>query len=171
MDTRKFLESISFFSETLSSPELDVLADYARRVEFDPGSALIREGDLSDSMFVIVSGNVTVSVHDMENSRAVATLGPGQLAGEMALMTGAPRTATVAAETPVVALEIERPAVESLLSANPTLWIGLAAMLAKRQQELDALYGPELPSLFGPLRANFAKLIQAHFPKSTHRDV
>ena len=171
MDTRKFLRSISFFSEALSSPELDVLADYARSVEFDPGSALIREGDLSDSMFVIVSGKVTVSVHDMGESRSVATLGPGELVGEMALMTGAPRTATVAAQTPVVALEIGRSAVESLLSANPTLWIGLAAMLAKRQQQLDSLYGPELWSLFGPLRANFAKLIQTHFPKLSHRDV
>ena len=170
MDTRKFLGSISFFSDAMSSPELDVLADYARSVQFDPGSALIRERELGDLMFVLVSGKVTVSVTDERESRSVATLGPGQLVGEMALMTGAPRAATVVAETPVVALEIERSAVELLLSANPTLWIGLAAMLEKRQQELDSLYGPELWSLFGPLRANFAKLIQAHFPKLAHRD-
>ena len=163
METREFLGSIPFFAEVLSGAELDALAAAARRVEFDRGTNLIEERDLGESMFVIVQGTVTVSIRDSGKDRQAATLRAGDLVGEMSLLTGAPRAATVAAQSPVVAIEIGRDAIAPLLTAEPALFDRFAAMLEKRQIELDKLYGQGLWFFYGPPRANLAHIIRTYF--------
>ena len=163
METREFLGSVPFFAEVLSGAELDALAAGTRYVEFDQGSNLIRERDIGDSMYVIAQGTVAVSIHDSGKDRSVATLRAGDLVGEMSLLTGAPRAATVTAQAPVVAIEIGRSAIEPLLTAEPALFDRFAAMLEKRQIELDKLYGAGLWLFYGPPRANLATVIRTYF--------
>jgi CRP-like cAMP-binding protein len=163
VETREFLASIPFFTEVLNGTELDALAAAARRVEFDQGATIIRERDAGDSMFAIVQGTITVSIHDSGKDRLVATLHAGDLVGEMSLLTGAPRAATVAAQSPVVAVEIGRDAIAPLLTAEPALFDRFAAMLEKRQIELDKLYGQGLWLFYGPPRANLAHIIRTYF--------
>lgn len=171
MDTREFLGTVPFFAGVLNGTELDALAAAARHVEFDQGSALIRERDLGDSMFAIMQGTVTVSIHDSGKDRLVATLHAGDLVGEMSLLTGAPRAATVAAQSPVVAVEIGRGAIEPLLTAEPALFDRFAAMLEKRQVELDKLYGKGMWFFYGPPRANLAQVIRTYFAGLPKRDL
>jgi CRP-like cAMP-binding protein len=169
VESREFLGSIPFFAGVLSGPELDKLAAGARRVDFDQGTTILREGDGGDSMFAIAEGSVTVSIHDSGKDRLVATLRAGDLFGEMSLLTGAPRAATVAAQSPVVAIEIGRDAIAPLLTAEPALFDRFATMLEKRQVELDKLYGQGLWLFYGPPRANLAHIIRTYFaglPKS-----
>lgn len=163
METRKFLGSIPFFAEVLSRAELDTLAAAARRVEFDQGTTILRERDIGDSMFAIMDGSVAVSIRDSGKDRRVATLRAGDLFGEMSLLTGAPRAATVAAQSPVAAIEIDREAIAPLLTAEPALFDRFAAMLEKRQIELDKLYGQGLWFFYGPPRANLATVIRTYF--------
>ena len=163
MEARDFLATIPFFAEVLTGEELDALAEGARRVTFDIGAALIRERDPSDTLFVILEGSVTVSIEKSRGDQVAATLPAGELVGEMSLLTGAPRAATVTAETPVVALEIDRAAILPLFRAEPTLFTRFAAMLEKRQTELDKLYGSSFWLRFSPPRTNLASVIRSHF--------
>src|SRR5262245_59052231 len=105
---RVVLASIPFFAEVLDGEEIDILGGSIAPLSFAAGEVIIREEDGGDSMFVIVSGEVNVSVVDGDVARSVARLGPGDVVGEMSLMTGARRSATVTAATPVTVLEVTK---------------------------------------------------------------
>jgi len=121
------------------------------------------EGDPSDTMYVLTQGTVSVSISDKGEDRFVATLGSGEIVGEMSLLTGAPRAATVMADEPVAAIEIDRAAIRPLLLAEPILFDRFAAVLQRRQTELDRIYGPGLWPLYGLPRANLATIIRTYF--------
>jgi CRP-like cAMP-binding protein len=162
MEPRQILSSVPFFSETLSPAELDTLAADLRMVEFGGGAALIREHDTTDSLFIVATGQVSVSISDRGGDRQVAVLGPGEIVGEMSLLTGAPRAATVTAVVPTTTLEVSKSAMRRLLASSPDLFSRLADMLHKRQIELDKLYGSGFWERLAPRRKNMAALIRDH---------
>ncbi len=82
--------------ERLPMTALERLAESMRAVEYEPGRDIVREGEKGDSYLIIGSGRVEVSVV----GHRVAELGPGQAFGEIALLRGVPRTATVRAIDP-----------------------------------------------------------------------
>lgn len=169
MDARRFLGSVSFFADTLTADELDALAVGARDVQFDRGATIIREHDAGDSLFVVVQGAVAVSIRDAGMDRSVATLRDGEIFGEMSLLTGAARAATVLAQTPVIALEVDHSALRPLLSAEPLLSERFATMLEKRRVELDQLYGPGLWPFLGRKSRDFALSIRSYFDVAADR--
>jgi CRP-like cAMP-binding protein len=127
------------FLEALTSEQLDRLASQARIVPYPVGGAVVRQGDEGDSLFLVAEGRVEVSVHPPGGGpeRRLATLGPGDYFGEMSLLTGAPRSATIRAveETGLVVLHKE--ALRPLLVADPTVLERLSKTLARRQAERD----------------------------------
>ncbi len=163
MNAREVLGSIPFFSEVLTSAELDTLADNAYELNVAPGGAIIRESDVGSSMIVITDGSVSVSVSEQNGPSNVATLGKGDFVGEMSLMTGAPRAATVTAETPVTALEIDRSAVQPLLANNPGLFDRFAEVLEKRRATLDDIHGPGKWPFSKPRHDDLAIVIRTYF--------
>lgn len=146
MDPRDVIASVPFFAETLDPAQIDALAASARRVDFDRAEALMREGDRGESLFVIFSGDVNVSIAG--RPQTVATLAAGDVVGEMSLLTGAPRTATVTAVRPVVALEIRKDDLEPLLVMSPELFERFAKVVERRRTELDRAYGPSFAQLY-----------------------
>lgn len=163
MKPREFLGTIPFFAEVLDASELDGLAVGARRAEFDRGDVLIKEDERGESMFALVGGEVEVSVRDSGKIRHVATLYPGQIVGEMSLLTGARRSATVTALSPVVALEISKAALKPIVIANHDLYDKFAGMVSRRQAELDKLYGSGFLSLFTSPREQLSATIRSFF--------
>ena len=141
MKDHDVLKRIPFFAEILDDQSLDQLAEAATRTEFDHGTVVIREGDAGESMFVIAKGALAVSIRDGGKDRRVATLRDGDLVGEMSLLTGAARSATVTALRPTVTLEITRDALAPILKASPELAIQFSAMVLRRSAELEDLYG------------------------------
>jgi len=133
MDPRELLGMIAFFSEALNGDEIFALASGAERRTFNPGEAMVREGEPGESMFVIESGQVAVKV----GSETVTDLFAGDFLGEMSLLTGAPRNATVTAVEPVAAYEIRKHVLAPVLAGSPTLVERLAETMEKRQIELD----------------------------------
>ena len=162
---RVVLASIPFFAEVLDGEEIDILGGRVAPLSFPAGEVLIREDDSGDSLFVIVSGEVDVSVGggDSGAARWLARLGPDDIVGEMSLMTGARRSATVTAATPVIAFEVTKAAIEPILNAAPALVERFAAVLERRQAELDRLYGQGKWSLFGLTRRDLVMAMQAFF--------
>jgi len=110
------LRRIEIFSD-LSMPELVRVRNAAREVEVAEGEPIVREGDNSDGLFVLVEGSVRVQRHGL----SVADLGAGHHFGEMALLNQRPRTATVVARTRCRLLALEREAVFQLMRHDPLL--------------------------------------------------
>ncbi|HMN86137.1 MAG TPA: cyclic nucleotide-binding domain-containing protein [Bauldia sp.] len=136
MDALKALGSAGFFRDVLDASALERLAGAARPVTFAKGAPLMRQGEIGASLFLIESGKVAVSVHEPGGARKLARLGPGDIVGEMSLLTGARRSATVTAEGKVAAFEIGKLAMEPILAAAPGLVDRFAAMMEQRQGEL-----------------------------------
>jgi len=90
--------------ELLSGVELEVLAELSRPRRFEPGQEIFREGDLGDSLFVLVEGQVEVARHGQ--AAALAVLEAPAAFGEMALVDREHRSATVRARTAVLALQL-----------------------------------------------------------------
>lgn len=163
MDIRGFLQDAPLFSEALGPGDLDALAAAAKVVAFEPGAVVIRERDSGDSMFVVVSGKLSVAIDHQGSDKEVATLEPGQVFGEMSLLTGVPRLATVTAVEPVEAIEVTKAAMKPVLTASPELYDRLAEVLYKRQGELDRIYDPVFWRRYGGARQNVASLMRSYF--------
>lgn len=163
MDAREVLQSVPFFSEVLGSDELDALAANAYELTGEPGATLIRQGDVGSSLIIVVNGTVTVTVGDTAKDRRIATLGVGEIVGEMSLLTGAPRTATVTADGAITALEIDRSAMQPLLARNPDLFDRFADVLEKRRAELDKIYGSGVWPFSEPAHSDLAIVIRTYF--------
>ena len=111
-----------------SRKDLQHIGQIADEVDLQAGKVLIREGERGREFFVLVSGEVEVR----RKGRKIATLGPGSFFGEMALLSKAPRAATVTAVTPIDVLVISDRAFLGLLDKMPELWLKVARALAER---------------------------------------
>jgi MFS family permease len=99
----ELLRGVSLLS-LLPEPTLNRLAQALVRLEVAPGDVVIREGEAGDRFYVIESGSVEVT----KEGRHVASLGPGDFVGEIALLRDVPRVATVTATTAVVLQALDR---------------------------------------------------------------
>jgi MFS family permease len=99
----ELLRSVSLLS-SLPEPVLDRLARALVRVEYGEGDVVMREGDHGDRFYVVESGGLTVS----KDGRFIASLGPGDFVGEIALLRDVPRTASVTATAPTVLQALDR---------------------------------------------------------------
>jgi CRP-like cAMP-binding protein len=162
MDIRGFLQTIPFFADTLDPSHLDALAAGARVEDYDAGTTIIREQDGGDSMFVIVSGSLSVAIEHGGGKRQVATLNPGQFFGEMSLLTGIPRLATVTANDRVTLVEITKATMKPILAASPALYDRIATVLQARQSELDQIYDPAFWRRYGGARQNLAAVMRSY---------
>jgi len=135
-EVRAALAHASIFADVLDEAQSKELARRCRPVIFQRGMDLMRQNDPGESMFIILEGAARVSVLGPNNDpREVAVSAAGDTAGEMSLMTGAPRNATVTALTRVRALEVTKEPVEALLKKSPELLQRFSHVLAKREQE------------------------------------
>ena len=134
------LGGTKFFDQVLDAAAIDALHAASRRVTFPRGAVLMRQGEPGESMFTIVSGKVTVSVQERDGTHKVAELGPDDYVGEMSLLTGEPRTATVTARSKVVALETPKAALRPILAEAPHLARQFADMVKERHAELAQLH-------------------------------
>lgn len=128
----------------LSDEQLDALMPRGRVVHFGKDEKLIRQGDIGDSMFILVEGEANVVFERNGSTKFVASLGPGDCFGEMSLLTGERRSATVVANTDCEVVEIARPVLAKSLKQNPELLKELSQLLAKRQMENDGALAAEI---------------------------
>jgi CRP-like cAMP-binding protein len=120
----------------LSHEERRHVAAGARLRRFGEGETIVREGDATSSMFLIAAGRAAVSVHGAlaGDSRKVAVLEPGVAFGEISLLTGEPRTATVRALTEATLVEIDKATLAPILEANPSLVAELDRIIVERRR-------------------------------------
>ncbi|MCR4281614.1 MAG: cyclic nucleotide-binding domain-containing protein [Bauldia sp.] len=161
MDPHAVLRSTPFFAEVLDAAELGMLATHAHFVSFAKGATPIEEDGPGHAMFVIASGEATVTVTGED--KPVATLRAGDIFGEMSLLTGARRSATVTAATPLETVEISKQALAHVLEHSPDLVDRFVAMLSRRQRQLDHLAGGNAWGMLRPGRGELAAMIRSFF--------
>jgi CRP-like cAMP-binding protein len=116
--------------EACSQAELARIAAITVEVDVPEDEVLIREGAQGDDFFVLVKGSADVLKGSRQ--RRVATLGAGDFAGEIALLTNAPRTATVRTTSPVTTLRATRKGFTALLETSPKIQRKVLKALADR---------------------------------------
>jgi CRP-like cAMP-binding protein/small-conductance mechanosensitive channel len=134
----KTLRRVELFSQ-LNDAELKALAERLRYSPFAKGNVIARQGDeKSHWLYIIINGEAEVYV-DLPNGkrRTVSALSRGNFFGEMGLLTGAPRSASVIARTDVECYRIDKEVVEELLQARPSIADEISHILVKRRAELD----------------------------------
>jgi len=117
------------------------VADGAKERRFAAGETVVREGDRGSSMFVVEAGRLGVSAHgSVGQSQRLAVLEPGAAFGEISLLTGDPRTATVRALTEATLVEIDKATLSPILRENPSI-VGMLelTMQERRKRAADAL--------------------------------
>jgi CRP-like cAMP-binding protein len=126
------LAQVPLFS-ALSKKELQLVARRAEDVKVDAGRILVSEGSTGSEFFVIIDGTATVSRH----GRKVATLGPGDAFGELALLDKAPRNATVTAQTEMELVVLGQREFGGLIDEVPGFARKLLTGMSKRMRESD----------------------------------
>lgn len=137
------LERLDLFRNA-SRPSLEALARAAEAVTVPAGAVLMAEGDQADAFYVLTDGQVDVSAVGEAGAAPVhlRTLGPGSYVGEIGLLAGTPRTATVTAQTPCTLLRIRGgDFLDALtrLSASPSLLEGAQTRLSLSHPSSRAL--------------------------------
>ena len=132
------LKKVDLFSG-LTAKLQRALADQLEFMPFAVGEAVTREGEKDDGLFMIVEGHALVRIgKDHETPKEVARLGPGQFFGEMSLMTGEARTASVIAATELLCYRMNKSAFQQILEETPMIADQVAEVLAKRKTALSA---------------------------------
>jgi CRP-like cAMP-binding protein len=115
------------------------LADRLAHTPFAAGESVTREGEHDDGLYMIVAGTAVVTIAANGTTREVARLTAGQFFGEMSLMTGEARTATIVATTDMSCYRIDKAAFELVLRELPQLADQIAEVLVARRSALTAV--------------------------------
>jgi CRP/FNR family transcriptional regulator, cyclic AMP receptor protein len=126
------------FLTQLDETDRAALTQRARTRRWPAGASLFLEGELSSSVLVVVSGRVKVfSLTEHGEEIVLAVRGPGALLGDMSAVDGAPRSASVAALEPVVALVVPTPAFIDYLTSRGTAAMVLIRLITHRLRDAD----------------------------------
>jgi type IV pilus assembly protein PilB len=145
----QFLKNVKLFAE-LGPDSLAKLGSCLKTAEFPPAEVIVREGAPGVSMYILKSGLVEVRKKDPATGIdfLVAQLSQGAAVGEMSLLTGKPRSATVTTVQPTVVFTLTRADFRNLLTQHPEISLGLARILAERLEDATKQVGIEYVNLF-----------------------
>jgi CRP/FNR family transcriptional regulator, cyclic AMP receptor protein len=119
--------------EGLSRRHLKQIAEHADEISFREREVIVEADRPGGSFFVIVEGGVRV----VRGDRTIARAGPGDFFGEISLLDGGPRTASVIAETPVVAIRLFKGAFDKVVREEPRVAGKILAVVARRLREAE----------------------------------
>lgn len=148
----EILARVDLFSRLSGDQRRDIAAATAVR-RYGSGESIVRQGAPGESMFVVCTGTVAVLVDP--GAREVATIGAGGYFGEMSVLSGEPRSATVVARGDASVLELNASVFRTLAAADPQAVedIGLAAV--SRRMELDQAREAAASTAVGAVPATF----------------
>jgi CRP-like cAMP-binding protein len=123
----EYLRRVPLFRD-LDSDELDSVGAVVTDLRFDAGDVLIRQGAAAHEMFIVTTGNLEVS----RDGQHIADLGPGDFAGEMAVLARTQRNSTVTAKTDVEVLHIDGRSLQALFADVPQIAVKMLPVVASR---------------------------------------
>jgi CRP-like cAMP-binding protein len=109
------------FLSSLPEDEVKQITGSLKAQSFLQGQKVVEEGDFGDSIFIIISGKAKVVAHILGNEIELATLSAGDVFGEVAFLTGRPRTASVIADDELTVMEFNRLILEEIFEKYPEI--------------------------------------------------
>jgi type IV pilus assembly protein PilB len=145
----QFLKNVKLFAE-LNPESLVKLGSCLKTADFPPAEVIVREGAPGVSMYIVKAGMVEVRKKDPVTGIdfLVAQLSAGAAVGEMSLLTGKPRSATVTTVQATTVFTLTRADFRNLLTQHPEISLGLARILAERLEDATKQVGIEYVNLF-----------------------
>ncbi len=133
------LRGVDIF-QSLNDEEVRTLAGRLKATPFARGEALTRQGAPDDWLYIVYGGEADVRLHASggEAFQSVARLKAGAFLGEMSLMTGEPRSATVVAMTDMGCYRLDRQDFRDILAHRPQIAEAISSVLARRKLELES---------------------------------
>jgi len=130
-----YLKAVDIFADT---PDylLAAVARITDEVELGPDETFIDEGEISDSMYIVVDGEVRVH----SQGQTILTRGQGEVVGELALLDPEPRSASVTSVGEVLLFRIEKLPFDEVMADRPEISQGVIRMLSKRLREQGRLF-------------------------------
>jgi CRP-like cAMP-binding protein len=161
------LQQVPLFG-SLNNDELFEIAEQLKYTPFVQGDIMMRQGEIAHWLYIMVKGIADVFLELPDGSRRlINTLHDGSFLGEMGLMTGDPRSATVIAQSQVIAYRLDKTTFQKILSNRPELAVEISNMLVSRrfsiddiQQQLDK---ESLDRLMSLQQKNFLEQIRSFF--------
>ncbi len=137
---REQLKAIPLFA-SCSKKELSLLAGIVEEVAFSAGDALCEEGEKGLGLYVVLEGETQVRI----GGKKRRDMGPGAFFGEIALLDGGPRSATIMAKTDVTALHIPAWSFNATLKSEPSLALPMLKEVCRRIRASDSEKVPVTP--------------------------
>jgi HEAT repeat protein len=128
-----FLKGMELF-DVVPGEDLVAVAKVAHEVRFASGTTLVKQGEIGDSLYFILDGEVQIMV---DEGQEVAKLGPESVLGEMSILSRGHRTASAVAVTEISALKIDRQDFKDLMVENPELSQGIIKVLVRRLEDAN----------------------------------
>ncbi len=139
------LGKISFF-QGLTPDNIQQLKPNLQIVDYKAGETIFREGDAGDALYIVVQGQVKVFIDNAKGgTREIAKLSRNECFGEMALLTGSPRSASISAVKDTTLLKMLKQDFDRIMKQNQFLAVHFAGLLAKRLSSVkNEVYDPKL---------------------------
>ncbi len=131
--TVDLLRNVDLFAG-LTTKELESVADACKRAQFRDGENIVTQGEPSARMYLIIDGTADAFVHGAK----VETIGPGDYFGEIAVIDGQPRAATVTATSPVSALSLANFNVKRIVRTVPDIGFKMLRKACERIRSLES---------------------------------
>jgi CRP-like cAMP-binding protein len=131
------LRAVPMFKD-IETARLKLIAFTSERLNFPEGTPLFKQGEPSDSAYVIIDGTADVVLETPTGPLPVAELGRNALVGEMGVITGSPRSASIVARSGVTALRMPKEVFLGMLAEFPPLAMAVMRDLAKRLEATNA---------------------------------
>lgn len=130
------LRNIPLFAR-IEPSKLKLLAFTSRRVTFGEQETLFRQGDMGDAAYIILDGRADVLIETPQGELRIAEVGRNDIVGEIAILIDVPRTATIRAETRLVALRISKELFFRLVNEFPQMAVEIMRELAHRLENTN----------------------------------
>jgi CRP-like cAMP-binding protein len=131
----KILKQVPIF-RTLGKESIDFIVERLKFKTFDQAEVVCKIGDPGDTMYIIITGNVNICIYGTDGKeQVVATLGPGDYFGEMALLTGETRSATVKTSEPSEMFLLYKNDFDVILERFPSISLSMGKIMSKRLRE------------------------------------
>lgn len=135
------LRGVEIFSG-FSEPELQAMAERLMYAPFARGDVITRQGAVAHWLYILISGEADIWFETRQQERRLlTTLPPGSVFGEMGLMTGEPRRATVTAKTDAECYRLDKAGFEEIIRSRPEIAEQMSMILATRSRQLEEIQG------------------------------
>ncbi len=145
----ELLRSMDLFGG-LADPELAKIARLLKEIKVPENVGIFEQGEPGDALYIVLQGRVRIATTDqLGRERVLAFYGPGEFFGDMAVLTGAPRSASASASTDVRLLQLRKDDFDLLVSTNVGIMRGMMRVMVERQAALNTRLTQEVGATQG----------------------